>query len=176
MPGRAPAWLTGTTCSSRPSAAIRWRHSRPASRAAPTRWWTTSSGPPRVRGRKSGCVRKGAAHAYFPWSGKTRLAQGRQLSEPAASMYVRVVRKCARANVPGPGIAYECLCRLAPLPERARQASGKAPSRAAGGVRVGNREPAYNAGSDTHPAARGAKASHDDPARYRHPAHTGYPG
>ncbi|WP_459575297.1 tetratricopeptide repeat protein [Cupriavidus sp. 8B] len=73
------------------------------------------------------------------------------------------------------GSESERRCRLDELLECARPAPGKTPCKTAGGVRTGNREPAYNAGSDTQPAARGANASHDDPARYLHCVHTGYP-
>ncbi|MGT2493979.1 hypothetical protein ACU4GD_34500 [Cupriavidus basilensis] len=41
--------------------------------------------------------------------------------------------------------------------------------------RTQDRQPAYNAGSDTQSAARGAEISHDDPARYLHFTHSGWP-
>ncbi|KJK24688.1 hypothetical protein UB46_08175 [Burkholderiaceae bacterium 16] len=79
----------------------------------------------------------------------------------------------------GEGGENDRLARLDLLLELARPRLRKVlPGAAAsgpGGGRTQDREPAYNAGSDSQSAARGAKASHDDPARYLHFTHSGRP-
>jgi len=71
------------------------------------------------------------------------------------------------------------LARLDLLLELARPRLRKVlPGAAANGPGCGrtqDRQPAYNAGSDTQSAARGAEISHDDPARYLHFTHSGWP-